>query len=64
MNVASFDSTKSLVGDILNDVGSGKIQLPDFQRDWVWDDHHIRDLIASVSLSFPHWSGDDLGNWR
>ena len=53
MNVASFDSTKHHIDQILNDVGNGKTQLPDFQRGWVWDDHHIRDLIASVSLSFP-----------
>lgn len=53
MNVASFDSKKRLIDGLLDDVGSGKTQLPDFQRGWVWDDHHIRDLIASVSLSFP-----------
>ena len=53
VTVASFDSTKRLVDSMLNDVGSGKTQLPDFQRGWVWDDHHIRSLIASVSLSFP-----------
>lgn len=53
VNVASFDSTKHLVEEMLNDVGSGKTQLPDFQRGWVWDDHHIRSLLASVSLSFP-----------
>ena len=53
MNVASFDSTKRPIEEMLRDAGAGKIQLPDFQRGWVWDDHHIRDLIASVSLSFP-----------
>ena len=53
MNTASFDSTKHSVGSILDEVRTGKTQLPDFQRGWVWDDHHIRDLIASVSLSFP-----------
>lgn len=53
MNVASFDSTKHHIEQILNNVGNGKTQLPDFQRGWVWDDHHIRDLISSVSLSFP-----------
>lgn len=53
MNVANFDSTKLRIEDMLNDVSNGKTQLPDFQRGWVWDDHHIRDLIASVSLSFP-----------
>ena len=53
MNVTRFDSTKLNLRDVLNDVGEGKIQLPDFQRGWVWDDDHIRDLITSVSLSFP-----------
>ena len=53
MNVASFDSTKHHIQEILTNVGSGETQLPDFQRGWVWDDHRIKDLIASVSLSFP-----------
>ena len=39
--------------DLLKDIESGKIQLPDFQRDWVWGDNHIRSLIASVSRKFP-----------
>lgn len=29
------------------------MQLPDFQRGWVWDDNRIRALIASVSLGYP-----------
>ena len=39
--------------DILKDIGHGNTQLPIFQRSWVWDDYHIRSLIASVSQSFP-----------
>lgn len=53
MNVASFDSTKLFVQKMLDDISIGKIQLPDFQRGWVWDDVHIKGLIASLSLSFP-----------
>ena len=34
---------------LLNDVQSGKIQLPDFQRGWVWDEDRIRGLLASIS---------------
>jgi len=49
----SFDSTKQSLYDILRDVNSGKIQLPDFQRGWVWDDNRIKGLIASVAKSFP-----------
>lgn len=49
----SFDSTKASLSSILMDICSGKIQLPDFQRGWVWDDDHIRDLLVSISNSFP-----------
>ena len=38
---------------LLDDVHSGKIQLPDFQRGWVWDDERIKDLLVSISRSFP-----------
>ena len=34
-------------------VDAGKMQLPDFQRGWVWDDDRIRGLLASLSVSFP-----------
>jgi len=49
----SFDTTKELLPDILKDISSGKIQLPDFQRGWIWDDNHVKSLLASVSVSFP-----------
>lgn len=49
----TFDSTKESLQDILHDVREGKIQLPEFQRGWVWDDEHIRSLLASISLSYP-----------
>lgn len=51
--VSTFDSTKTDLSELLTDARSGDAQLPDFQRGWVWDDDHIRDLIASVSRSFP-----------
>ena len=50
---ASFDSTKTSLEDLLQDVEDGDLQLPDFQRGWVWDDDRIRSLLASVSVSFP-----------
>ncbi len=36
----SFDSTKKSLYEILKDVHSGKIQLPDFQRNCVCDDNN------------------------
>ena len=51
--MSAFDSTKRLLPEILGDIVKGKIQLPDFQRGWVWDDNHIRSLLVSVARSFP-----------
>lgn len=49
----TFDSTKRSLFEILKDVHSGKIQLPDFQRGWIWDDNRIKGILASVAKSFP-----------
>lgn len=49
----SFRTAEPNLKDVLADIHNGIIQLPDFQREWVWDDRHILELIASVSLSFP-----------
>jgi hypothetical protein len=51
--MSTFDSTKLSLQSMLEDICEGKIQLPDFQRGWVWDDDHIRDLLVSVARSFP-----------
>ena len=50
---ASFDSTKQHLEEILHEVDSGFTQLPDFQRGWVWDDDHIKSLIASICTGYP-----------
>lgn len=51
--MATFDSTKSALPKILEAIKEGKVQLPDFQRGWVWDDEHIRSLLVSIARSFP-----------
>jgi hypothetical protein len=38
---------------LLEDCHRGTLQLPDFQRSWVWDEDRIKSLIASVSRAFP-----------
>lgn len=38
---------------LLEDCHRGVLQLPDFQRSWVWDEERIKSLIASVSRAFP-----------
>lgn len=52
-SITAFDSTKEALLDLLQSIKAGKTQLPDFQRGWVWDDEHVRSLLASVSLSYP-----------
>jgi hypothetical protein len=49
----TFDSTKKSLPKILEDITEGNIQLPDFQRGWVWNDDHVRDLLVSIARSFP-----------
>ena len=49
----TFDSTKETLKKLLEQVSEGNVQLPEFQRDWIWEDDRIRSLLASVSLSYP-----------
>ena len=46
--MSTFDSGKRSLKNILEDIETGKIQLPEFQRNWRWDDEHILSLIASA----------------
>lgn len=48
-----FKTNEVLLKNLIDDVEKGKIQLPDFQRSWIWDDDRIKGLLASVSLGFP-----------
>lgn len=48
-----FTSGDTPLGDLLRQAGNGTLQLPDFQRNWVWDDGHISSLLASISMSYP-----------
>lgn len=51
--MSTFDSTRTQLSKLLDEIAEGKIQLPDFQRGWVWDDEHIRSLLVSIARSFP-----------
>jgi hypothetical protein len=48
-----FDSPDLSLSSILNDIAAAKIQLPDFQREWKWDDDRIRGLLASIGRGHP-----------
>lgn len=51
--MSTFDSTKTPLPEIIKQITEGKLQLPDFQRGWVWDDDHVRSLLVSIARSFP-----------
>lgn len=51
--MTTFDSTKRSLPELLKDITTGKTQLPDFQRGWVWDDDHVQSLLVSIARSFP-----------
>ena len=48
-----FDATTKDLKDLLDHAHKGTLQLPDFQRDYVWGDEDVRSLIASVAKGFP-----------
>lgn len=49
----TFQSPDLPMSSLLDDTKKGKIQIPDFQRGWIWNDDHIKSLLASISLSYP-----------
>lgn len=52
INIAPTSNDTNL-STLMADVGSGKIQLPDFQRGWTWDDDRIRGILASLTQGYP-----------
>ena len=53
MSGATFKTNPYALEDLLRLCHKGELQLPDFQRSWVWDEERIKSLIASVSRGFP-----------
>ena len=41
------------ITELMQSIHTGKAQLPDFQRGWVWDDDRIVALIASITCNYP-----------
>jgi hypothetical protein len=53
MSKTTFKTNPVSLESLLHRCGDGKIQLPDFQRSWVWAEDRILSLIASISSAFP-----------
>lgn len=50
---STFKTNPDDLYKLLEKCHDGVLQLPDFQRSWVWDEDRIKSLIASVSRAFP-----------
>ena len=50
---STFQTNPHDLFKLLEDCHRGVLQLPDFQRSWVWDEDRIKSLIASISRAFP-----------
>lgn len=48
-----FETIPEDLKDIIQNANAGKLQLPEFQRDYVWGDEDVRSLIASIAKGFP-----------
>ena len=48
-----FDTSKRDLREILRQADQGSLQLPDFQRDYVWGEPDVISLIASIANGFP-----------
>ena len=41
------------ITDLMKKIEAGALQLPDFQRGWVWDDNRIKALVFSIIHNYP-----------
>lgn len=48
-----MDAKKINLNDVMRKIKDGELQLPDFQRNWIWDDDRIKSLLESVIRGFP-----------
>lgn len=48
-----MDANTFQLKDLIKKIDDGELQIPDFQRGWVWDDKQIKSLIESVIRGFP-----------
>ncbi len=48
-----FQTNPRKLSDLLSAAHEGRLQLPDFQRSYVWGDEDVQSLITSVAKGYP-----------
>ncbi|MCR5259973.1 MAG: DUF262 domain-containing protein, partial [Desulfovibrio sp.] len=51
--IAASSSLDTSLKELLEGIGKGSIQLPEFQRGWTWDDLRIRAILATLTQGYP-----------
>ena len=51
--VIAPSSLDTNLSQLLMEASIGQMQLPEFQRNWTWDDERIRGILASLSQGYP-----------
>lgn len=49
----TVETTSCKLSDLMKQIDNGELQLPDFQREWKWDNERIVNLIASILAGHP-----------
>jgi len=58
----AVETNDKKLSELLKWVEDGNAQLPEFQRDWVWDDTKICKLIESITSGYPMGAAMFLAN--
>ncbi len=53
MAITAPKSYDTPLKNLLENIDEGKLQLPEFQRNWTWDDERIVNIIASLTQGYP-----------
>ena len=48
-----FQTNPRHLRELLKEADEGRLQLPDFQRSYVWEDEDVQSLITSVAKGYP-----------
>lgn len=48
-----FQTLQHPLSDLIKWTTSGHVQLPDFQRGYVWDDERVRQLLVTIAVGHP-----------
>lgn len=49
----AFQTLQHKLSVLVDEARAGKIQLPDFQRGYVWDDERVRQLLVTIGVGHP-----------